>query len=306
MRQGFLSGIYSSLTRTDSRTANQGLVEQVRSKAHVVKSYIRSYRWAHQKTERFHDVRHYCLFLGHARSGGSLLGALLDAHPNAVIADEVDIFRYIEAGFEREQVFHLLLERSERQANKGHVKAGRDAKQYSYHVPGAWQGRYEQLLVIGNRKAGITTQRLGSDPRALERLQTMLGEIRVKLIVSVRNPYDTISTMSIRSGRELESGLAQYFANCATIQALEHTIAPENLLALRHEDLLLDPDAQLQQMCRFLELPAPKSYLHACSAILYKSPAASRKKVAWSAEMIQKVQVQIEQFGFLEGYSYDE
>lgn len=305
MRQGFISGIYSSLTRTDSRTAKQSLVEQVRSKAHVLKSYIRSYRWAHQKTEHFQDVQHYCLFLGHARSGGSLLGGLLDAHPNAVIADEVDIFPYIEAGFERDQVFHILLERSQRQANKKHVKAGRDAKQYSYYVPGAWQGRYKQLFVIGNRKAGITTQHLGSDPRGLERLQAMLGNIPVKLIVSVRNPYDTISTMSIRGGRDLQSALTQYFANCTTIRDLKRTVAPENLLELRHEDLLRDPSEHLQLMCRFLELPAPESYLRACSAILYQSPSVSRKKVTWSPEMIQKVQAQIEQYSFLERYSYE-
>lgn len=305
MRQGFISGIYSSLTRTDSRTANLSLVKQVRSKAHVVKSYIRSYRWAQQRTEHFHDVQNYCIFLGHARSGGSLLGGLLDAHPNAVIADEVDIFPYLEAGFEREQIFHILLERSQRQANKKHVKAGRDAKQYSYHVPGAWQGRYKQLLVIGNRKAGITTQHLGSDLRALERLHAMLEGICLKLIVSVRNPYDTISTMSIRSGRDLQSGLAQYFANCATIHELKNTVAPENLLELRHEELLHDPGSHLQQMCRFLDLPAPESYLSACSSILYQSPSASRKKVNWSPEMIKNVQAQIEKYSFLEGYSYE-
>lgn len=305
MRQGFISGIFSSLTRTDSRIAKQSLAEQVRLKAHVVKSYIRSYRWAHQKTENFRDLQHYCLFLGHARSGGTLLGALLDAHPNAVIADEVDIFPYIAAGFEREQVFHILLERSQRHATYGHVKAGRDEKQYSYYVPGAWQGRYEKLLVIGNRKAGITTQHLGSDPRGLESLQAMLGDICIKLIVSVRNPYDTISTMSIRSGRDLESWTARYFANSATIRQLRNTVAPENMLELRHEELLRDPGSHLQKMCRFLALPAPESYLRACSAILYRSPAASRQKVAWSPELIRKVQAQIKQYPFLEGYSYE-
>jgi hypothetical protein len=267
--------------------------------------YLRSHEWAQKQTGLFGDVRNYVMFLGHARSGGSLAGALLDAHPNTIIADEVDVFQYVSAGFEREQIFHILLERSQRQAKKGHVKAGRDQKQYSYYVPGAWQGRYEQLLVIGNRKAGISTQRLGSDPRALENLQSMLKEIRLKLILSVRNPYDTISTMNIRSGRDLESGVDQYFANCATIRELKERVGPQNLLELRHEDLLHNPEAHLRQMCQFLELPAPESYLRACSAILFQSPAASRRKVAWSPELIQKVHAQIEQYSFLEGYSYE-
>jgi hypothetical protein len=58
-------------------------------------------------------------------------------------------------------------------------------------------------------------------------------------------------------------------------------------------------------MCQFLELPAFESYLRACSNILFQSPAASRRKVPWSQEMIQKVQAQIEQYSFLEGYSYE-
>jgi hypothetical protein len=305
MTLGFINGIYSSLTRTDFTTANQSLAEQLHSKARLVKSFIDSYRWARQKTEWFHDIRHYCLFVGHARSGSSLTGALLDAHPNAIIGDEADVLQYLDVGFTKEQIFHLLVKRSHRHANKGHVKAGRDGKQYSYQVPGAWQGRHEQLLVIGNRKAGITTQRLSNDGHALQRLQAMLGKIRLKLIMTVRNPYDTISTMSIRSGRGLESWVTQYFANCSTIQGLQNSMAPENLLMLRHEDLLRDPDTHLQQMCRFLDLPAPESYLRACSAILFQSPAASRKKVKWEPEMIQNVGREIEKFPFLEGYAYE-
>lgn len=297
--------IYQAFIKTSPAPAKHGLESELRTRLSVARMYVRSNEWAQKQPGLFGEVHNYVMFLGHARSGGSLAGALLDAHPNAIIADEVDVFQYVNAGFEREQIFHILLERSQRQAKKGHVKAGRDQKQYSYHVPGAWQGRYERLLVIGNRKAGITTQRLGSDPHALEDLQSLLGNIRLKLILSVRNPYDTISTMNIRSGRDLESGVSQYFANCATIRELNDKVGPENLLSLRHEDLLRNPTEHLQQMCQFLELPAPESYLRACATILFQSPAASRKKVAWSPELIQKVRAQIEQYSFLEGYSYE-
>ena len=297
--------IYQAFIKTSAAPTKHGLETELRTRLSVARMYVRSNEWAQKQPGLFGEVRNYVMFLGHARSGGSLAGALLDAHPNAIIADEVDVLQYVNAGFEREQIFHILLERSQRQANKGHVKAGRDQKQYSYYVPGAWQGRYERLLVLGNRKAGITTQRLGSDPRALEHLQRLLGNIRLKLILSVRNPYDTISTMNIRSGRDLESGVSQYFANCATIRGLKDNVGPGNLLALRHEDLLRYPERHLREMCQFLELPAPENYVRACSAILYQSPAASRKKVAWSPELIQKVHAQIEQYSFLEGYSYE-
>jgi hypothetical protein len=297
--------IYQAFIKTSVAPTKSGLEAELRTRLSVARMYMRSHEWARKQADLFGEVRDYVMFLGHARSGGTLAGALLDAHPNAIIGDEVDVLQYVNAGFERDQIFHILLERSQRQAKKGHVKAGRDQKQYSYYVPNAWQGRYERLMVIGNRKAGISTQRIGSDPQALEHLQRLLGSIRLKFILSVRNPYDTISTMNIRSGRELESGVSQYFANCATMQEVKDIISPENLLVMRHEDLLRDPDNHLRQMCRFLDIPAVENYLSACTAILFQSPATSRKKVKWETEMIQKVKAEIEKFSFLEGYSYE-
>lgn len=305
MRQGFIGGIYSSLTRTDSRTANRGLVEQLRARAHVVKSYIRSYRWARQKADQFQDVEYYCLFVGHARSGGSLLGALVDAHPNAVIADEVDIFPYLEAGFAREQVFHILLERSQHQASQGRSKAGRETP-HSFFVPDQWQGRYESLQVIGNRKAGISTQHLRRNPDSYDQLRRLLGDkINLKVIFSVRNPFDTVSTMHIRSGRELLNGIDNYFSNCSTIEVLRKSLPSTDFLAVRHETLLLDPATELKEICRFLGLPALPDYIQACSSILYQAPARSRSKVNWSPELIETVNARIGQYEFLQGYSFE-
>jgi hypothetical protein len=306
MSQGLINGIYSSLTRTDSRTADQSLAEQVRSKARLVKSYIRSYRWARQKAELFHDVQHYCLFVGHARSGGSLLGGLVDAHPNAVIADEVDIFPYIEAGFEREQVFHILLERSQHQASQGRSKAGRET-QHSFFVSGQWQGHYETLQVIGNRKAGISTQHLRQNPNSYDQLRRLLGEqINLKVIFSVRNPFDTVSTMNIRSGRDLVNGIDMYFANCETIEKLRKSLPSTDFLAVRHEALLANPANELRQICHLLELPALPDYIQACSSILYQAPSHSRNKVSWSPELIETVKARIGQYEFLQGYSFEE
>ena len=300
-----ITGIYRSFVKTRLAPGKSGWGEELRTRLIMSRMYARSYSWVRQQPNLFPEVRNYAMFLGHARSGGSLAGALLDAHFNAIVADEVDVFQYVDAGFTRQQIFHILLERSQRQAKKGRVKAGRGGKMYSYQVPGAWQGCYERLFVIGHSKAGISTQRIGSDPGVLERLQKILGSIQLKLILILRNPYDTISTMNIRAGRELESGLTQYFANCATMHEMQDLIPPENLLVMRHEDLLRNPDTHLRQLCALLELPAAEEYMQACSSILYTSPAASRTKIAWSPEMIHKVEAQIERYPFLKGYSYE-
>ena len=43
------------------------------------------------------DVKTLCLFIGYQRSGHSLVGSLLDAHPRMAIAHELDALFYLKA-----------------------------------------------------------------------------------------------------------------------------------------------------------------------------------------------------------------
>lgn len=305
MQQNLIGGIFSVFASHNKGPKARDLKTRMRINLTLARDYLWSYFQARRQPATFQNVRSYCLFVGHARSGGSLIGGLLDAHPNIILADEVDIFPYVAARFSREQIFHLLLARSRIQARKGRTKDGRDAKTYSYGVPGQWQGRYENLQVIGSRKAGITTQQLQIDPSLLPRLRGLLGEdIAIKTILTIRNPFDTISTMHIRSGRPLMQGLEQYFLNCRTIESLKKGFSASSFLMLRHEDLLARPEEHIREACRFLDIPAPDEYIQACTAILYEAPAKSRHKVAWTPEIIATVNQRIGQYDFLKGYSF--
>jgi hypothetical protein len=42
---------------------------------------------AEEHADPFADVHAFCLFVGYSRSGHSLVGALLDAHPGITIAE---------------------------------------------------------------------------------------------------------------------------------------------------------------------------------------------------------------------------
>jgi hypothetical protein len=300
-----VTGLYQTLRSADSEIPDEDLTVRLRAKLSLARQYLRSDQQVRLHPDFFQDVHTYCLFLGHARSGGSLAGALLDAHPDAIIADEVEVFQYLCAGFSREQIFHILMTRSHQQAEKGHTKPGQDRKDYSYAVPGQWQGRNDSIQVVGNRKAGMTTQRIGRDPALLDQLQDVLDGIQLKLVVVLRNPFDTISTMNIRSGRELTNGLQQYFSNCETIQDIQTRIPAERQYVVRHEVLLADPQASLVQLCRFLNLKEDEAYLRACTEILFKKPATSRQKVNWKEEDVNFVKQKIDKYAFLHGYSYE-
>jgi hypothetical protein len=271
----------------------------------MVRHYVTTYYKAYKNPMLFHDIKTYCMFVGYARSGHSIIGALLDAHPNVILPDEADVLRYLSAGFSREQIYHILLAKSQRQAMKGRTKQGREGQSYSYLIPGQWQGRFEQLQVIGDSTAGISTQRLAESPELLPRLQHIMKDVHVKLIHVVRNPYDNISTMCIRGGRSFESTIERYFTNCETIVDLRKQINDSDILVVRHEEFLSHPEGCLGEVCRFLGIEPTYDYLRACASILYTSPAKSRHKVQWNSETIDMVEHRIHQFDFLRGYSYD-
>lgn len=252
------------------------------------------------------SVQTYCLFLGHARSGHSVIGALLDAHRQIVISDELDAIRYLRAGFTRSQLLYGSLDKSRRQAANLRRKQGRGGKTYSYHVPGGWQGRADDLRVVGDSQAGWTTRRLAADDGLLQRLRERMAPSEVRFVHVVRNPYDNIATMMLRGERSFEGAFGQYAANCEAILPLADQIGSQYLHRVRHESLVADPRGTLAELCRFLGVDADDSYLTAASAQVYRSPAQSRTEVEWRAEDDRRVRDLIGRFDFLTGYAFDE
>lgn len=252
----------------------------------------------------YQDVETFCVFVGHNKSGTSMLGALLDAHPEIILADEVRALEYIAAGFGREQVFHQLVKTSRRELMKGRVTARR-LTPYSYLVPGQWQARFTKLRVIGDGAAGSTTDRFRDDPEMLTRLRAAMGEVRVKLIQVIRNPFDPISAMMVRGGRTFQNSIDDYFTRCQALRALRGRIDSADLHAVRYEDFVEKPKANLADLCRFLGVEAGEEYLQACAGILHPEPDRSRGMVEWTPEWIASVERRIAEFEFLEGYAFD-
>jgi Sulfotransferase family len=248
-------------------------------------------------------VETYCLFLGHSRSGHSIVGALLDAHPEVVISDELDALSYVSHGFSREQVLYLSVMVARHQASRLRAKQGR-GRTYSYHVPGQHQGAYRQLRVVGDSRAGWTTRRLSEDPALLERVERRMAPSALRFIHVTRNPFDNISTMMIRGGRTQEGAMRLYFAGCDRLAGLRRRIPGERLLTLRHEDVITSPRERLAEACRFLGVEADEAYLDACAAILFRAPSRSRDSVEWSQDRIAEVHGEIGRFDFLEGYGH--
>ncbi len=265
--------------------------------------YIQAALATRGPADPFAEVETYCFFVGFPRSGHSLLGALLDAHPQIVIAHELDALRLIQAGFRRAQLFHCILANS-----AGFAAVERAWSGYSYAVPNQWQGRYERLTVIGDKKGGDSSEHLLHHPGLLSDLrQTVAAALRI--VIHIRNPFDCIATNCRRAGLDAvdDEAVDAFFRKCRLVVDLERTLPPEELVQIRHEAFLQDPEAHLRRLVTALGVEdCSAAYLRDATSIIKTSPHQSRSKIRWAPELTRRVTEQIGEYPFLAGYTFDD
>ncbi len=225
----------------------------------------------------------------------------MDAHGDMVIAHELDAVRFVEAGFDEEQIYYLLLENARLCAANGR-RWGR----YAYAVPGGRHEGFDRLRVIGDKKGGVTTAHIARRPELLDRVLSVFTR-PVKMIHVVRNPFDIIARMQEREVRGgLEAAGKVFFNLCKTNQTIGERLGPGNVHPLRHEDLLADPRAELGRLCRFLGVEAGDTYLDACASILYDAPKKSRRAADWPDHVVDAVTAEMGKYPFLRQYGFDD
>lgn len=251
----------------------------------------------------FNDVQVYCMFIGYARSGHSLVGALLDAHPNIIIAYDLNTLLYVRLGFNKKQIGSLLLRRSKNIANHFRQK-GAIPGDFDYRVPHQWQGKFCKLEVIGNKLGGISSLQLGSNPLLFDKLKQTLG-VHIKYLHVYRNPYDNITTMFKKGKESLEKTVEIYFSHVEAVCKNRDRINVEDILDIQYEKFIHDPKNILEKICEFVGVKASLEYLDDCASIVYKLPHKSRYDIDWPPALINQVKEKINNYDFLCEYSYD-
>jgi hypothetical protein len=245
------------------------------------------------------NLRCFCTFVGYPKSGHSLIGSLLDAHPHIIIAHEQNILHCIRMGLPVDTIYGLLMNNSLCFARKG-----RNWNGYSYLVPGQWNGRVKELRVIGDKKGGGTTRLLKRSPELLEKLLQLIP-LRHKFIHVTRNPFDSMSTLSKIDKRGMDRIIRHFSRKWEIVSQLNKKIPRENWFDLRHETFIRDPRKWLKALCRFLGQEIPEDYLEDCAAIVNPVAHKSRMDFPWPSDAVKKVEEKMKHFPFLEGYSYE-
>ena len=257
--------------------------------------------WAGWRERRDYDgVTAFCAFLGYARSGHTLLSALLDAHPDAVISNELDAFEVLRIGFPRLALFHMIRENA-----RAFGESGAEWTGYSYHVEGGWQGRCRDLRVIGDKKAALSTRRLRGNKWLLARTRRVVG-VPVRLIHVVRDPYDHVGArLRHKDGWTPERVMEQLFEMYDAVEDIRTRAEPGEILDVRHEDLIADPRREIDRCREFLGLVPEPEWLAAAAALVLPRPRGGRERVEWTAERRTAIEERIARHDFLASYAGD-
>ncbi len=252
----------------------------------------------------FAHIESYCFFIGYRRSGSTLLGAMLNAHPEMVISNELDALYLFKLELSRTTIFSQIMKQEQRFAKRGYKWTG-----YDYTVPGQYQGRFERLRVIGDKKAGLSTRRLETKPELLDMVRRKSG-VPIRVVHVVRNPFDNIATMARRQNQKLVEvdDLGPQIEGYGTIGTAADDIRarlnPDELIDIRYESFLHSPGPTLVELCKFLGVDASPDYVEACASVA-GSASRARDRVQWSDAERHAVEELIAARPILAGYDFE-
>jgi hypothetical protein len=187
-------------------------------------------------------------------------------------------------------------------------KLGNVWTNYTYRVPGQFQGSYRALQVIGDKKGGKSTLRLGEDPSLYDKLSGLVG-CRIKVLHMIRHPLDNISTMVIRHTlpgkaprRDEIIEKIEYYFHKAEINDRLRKSGKIDYLDIWHEEFISQPEQQLSRIMEFIGLEPFPDYISACSSIIYKEPRLSRHDLEWPPDLEALVYKRAGEYDFLKKY----
>ncbi len=274
----------------------------------------------------FARAQAFAQFVGFPRSGHSLIGSILDAHPDAVIAHELDVMGLIEKAVPLPLIHGMIAHNaSDFTAN------GRTWNGLSYTIEGGSHGVAGRPLVVGDKKGDWAVRRCAQDFALLDQARKILRN-RDRWILVVRHPADNIATMSLRKGRVyddlrvataprdfgdtlrtaqadgrivanvLDEMIDDYETLCVTTEKMQRHLPDEAWHTMIYEQFVDHPAEHISALYAFLDLSLDDALIRSGASIVREGRTPSRDRIGWSAAQEDRVAAIIERFEFLAAY----
>ena len=276
-------------------------------------------------------VEKFVVFVGYQRSGHTLIGSVMDAHPNMLISNTLFLlqscaFRGVgERLFENKtHLFNTIYRDSYLLSKCGARNGTNSSKGYSLEVNGQWQGKFSQLRVVGEKSGGSTAQMLLLD-KGITCWKHFVDSIGIPIVAIhvVRNPYDMIATESLyRLSKvkemkasdlvfgKLRPGLSMLTEEAQRVfkqaNSVERFSKKVPVVEIHIEDYIKDPKSAVRKICNGLGLPCPADYVQECYNKAYGSVSRTRDLIEWEPEVIESIQTNMMKIPFFHGYTLED
>jgi hypothetical protein len=239
------------------------------------------------------------------QSGHTILAAILDAHPNSMVSEELKVMRKMAKGrwATPEEMFERVMKDS-----RDRVKGTRSYRRRIGTIEG--QGTYEdKLLLLGDKcgwdAIGNYTER-GEVPRTLLSFEESIG-IPLYVIHALRNPYDLISNWVMGGKGTLDNQIERFADTAYATQRIyyDSEFPKHRIMPIKNEALCANPSAVILDMCIFLELEPKQEFIKKCEKIIFSKPHVRKNEVKWDKKSINRVAELIDHYAFLREYSFE-
>ncbi len=230
----------------------------------------------------FNQLKYLVLFLGNPRSGTTLIRTIIDAHPNAIIGNEVHILRCMENGETWEKVLKRLCISHDR------FKTNPYWSGYSYHIDE--RIKKTQLFVVGDKRAVGTIKFFLANPSLLKELFTW-SPVPIKIIRCVRHPLDVIATKHFRNKKCIDRIIEKYFFIEKSAEKLLGSLHCD-VIHIYNDQIIVNPKNEILRILNFLELEPDSSFIGNCIDRIYSTKSLSRNKVDWKSEQLKEIESQ--------------
>jgi hypothetical protein len=260
------------------------------------------------------DVNSFCLFIGYARSGSSAIGAIVDAHPNAIISHEINFISMIKKGNIKNQqdVIDIVYKNSSELDSKGRWSGGATGEVYNQSIDGQIKSDSSIIKIIGDKKSGGVSRSLSTSlektvQQQEEKIKRLIGGLQdichvpCKFIHVLRNPYDIVAAQ-IQSN--IRFNTKRFIKDVETVSICKR-LFNDNWLDLYHEEILDNPRDSIIKVNDFLGLAQFEKHLDASVEHLKFKPKPRRFEIEWSKKTKNKIKNKvINSFEFFKNYDF--
>ncbi len=238
-------------------------------------------------------MKYFLSFMGYPRSGHTLVAAILNANPNVMCSNQLNIFACDEINIDDIKSYSLRPE------------TWKDTTQIP-HVP------KKEITVVGDKTGHRTVEILRENPQRLGMMKNLV-QVPMKWIHVVRNPYDNLATWASLNfnNKKDKKGTTERIELDLCIQKyrrLNETIAKirrsEDVLTVNHEFVITRMHGTLEEMANFLEIDFDPVWRDNVRNTVWNKPRVTRGRISWSIPQKKAIANMIDQYEWLNGYEF--